>query len=592
MACMNLSCNPFKPILAVILWLFSHPSLARDDTLILGLESYSTLHSIGLELDIDGDANHNASVKLQYRLTGSTPWKDALDLFRVDYTPASPAPGLEAPFNGFAGSIFFLIPGQEYELRLTVTDPDGGSDTRNLTVGTRQQPAKPLGGRQLHVIPGDGGGDGSQSNPYRGIQEAQYHVQPGDSFLLHTGIYGGFDSGGEIQLNKGGNPDSYVVWQAAPSEEVIFDSPLRIAADYLWVEGVHIRGHKGVDDEFGLRTYNAPQGVVIRGNLFTDFYYSIALNHGGDHWLIIDNTIVGDKDLHVEEGPPSWGGEGIELQATSGHTVAWNRISLVADGISSGLRNVDIYRNDIFNTTDDGIEPDYAYANIRVWENRISNVRHNGFSFQPMNQGPWYFIRNQVAAPLESSLKIRQTSRVLLAHNIFVGWDVALGHAWPNEVPGILNFHAINNIWISANNGYVWDHNAGGHAPSWRTLLDHDAFDQGSSPYTIRWNGVQYNTLNDFSLATGLEANGMEIDRSTCLKHFDIPLPPPATMPLQYFSLKAGCEAIDAGIQLNNINETFSGNAPDLGPYEWGEELPQYGPRTGIMVFSDGFENP
>jgi hypothetical protein len=588
---MSKTCNPWAA-LALLLLLISRASPARDDTLILSLESYSTFHSIGLELSIDGDANHNAVASLQYRASGSSPWKNGPDLFRVDYTPASPAPGLEAPFNGFAGSILFLAPGQDYELQLTITDPDGGNDNRTLATSTRAQPQKPVGGRTWHVIPGNGGGDGSEGNPYQGIQEAQNHARAGDIFLLHTGIYSGFDSGGEIQLNMGGSPGNYIVWQAAPASDVIFDSPLRIAADHLWVESIHVRGHVDVANEYGLRTYNAPRDVVIRGNLFTDFYYSIALNHGGNDWLITDNTIIGDKDLYMEDGPASWGGEGIELQATTGHTVSWNRISLVADGISSGLRNVDIFRNDIFNTTDDGIEPDYAYANIRVWENRISNVRHNGFSFQPMNQGPWYFIRNQVAAPLESTLKIRQTSRVLLAHNIFVGWDDALGHAWPSDVQGILSFHSLNNIWISANNSYVWDHNAGGQAPDWRTRLDHDAFDQGASSYTVRWNGVQYTTLNSFSLATGLEPNAIQFDRDVCLQSFDIPQAPPSPMSLQYFSLKTGCNAIDAGVLLPGINEDFNGTAPDLGPYETGKALPRYGPRMELWIFADGFEYP
>ena len=271
---------------------------------------------------------------------------------------------------------------------------------------------------------------------------------------------------------------------------MVFDDPLRIAAGHLWIEGIHVRGHADVDNEYGLRTYNAPDDVVIKGNRFTDFYYSIVLNHGGSNWLITDNTLVGDKDINMPDGPASWGGEGIDLQHTSCHTVAWNRISRVADGISYPLSNTDLFRNEIFDVTNDGIEPDYGYTNIRVWENRISNVRHNAFSFQPMNRGPWYFIRNQVAAHLESTLKIRSTSRVLLAHNLFVGWDNALGSSWPNEAPDILTFHSSNNIWISANDGYAWEHNAGGHQPDWRTHLNYDGFDWGSATYAMKWAGA------------------------------------------------------------------------------------------------------
>ena len=44
--------------------------------------------------------------------------------------------------------------------------------------------------------------------------------------------------------------------------------------------------------------------------------------------------------------------------------------------------------------------------------------------------------------------------------------------------------------------------------------------------------------------------------------------------------LKKGAAAIDAGIELPNITDGFSGKAPDLGAYEFGEPLPHYGPRS------------
>jgi hypothetical protein len=44
-------------------------------------------------------------------------------------------------------------------------------------------------------------------------------------------------------------------------------------------------------------------------------------------------------------------------------------------------------------------------------------------------------------------------------------------------------------------------------------------------------------------------------------------------------TLKAGCNAVDAGAVLPNINDGFAGPAPDLGAYELGQPLPVYGPR-------------
>jgi hypothetical protein len=46
-------------------------------------------------------------------------------------------------------------------------------------------------------------------------------------------------------------------------------------------------------------------------------------------------------------------------------------------------------------------------------------------------------------------------------------------------------------------------------------------------------------------------------------------------------TLKSGCNAVDAGTILPNINDDFVGAAPDLGAYEYGQPLPIYGPRPG-----------
>ena len=45
------------------------------------------------------------------------------------------------------------------------------------------------------------------------------------------------------------------------------------------------------------------------------------------------------------------------------------------------------------------------------------------------------------------------------------------------------------------------------------------------------------------------------------------------------FRLRPGSKAVDAGIRLPNINDDFTGRAPDLGAYETGQPLPHYGPR-------------
>jgi len=514
------------------------------------LRSYGTIHSIGIEWDISGDENHNAVCQVQYRVQGASGWKQALPLFRVD-------------FNGsdmLAGSIFFLDPDTSYEIQLDLSDPDGGSDSQVVTVATRAAPTMPTSGGTFHIAPGTGGGDGSESNPFQGIAEAQAAAQPGDIFLLHAGNYGS----GEVLFDEPGAAGDYIVWKSAGDGEAVLDN-VRIAADHIWLEGLKI-----VADDYGLRTYDAPDDIVITRNTFTGCHYCIYLNHGGENWYIADNTIVGD----TLPTSGSFDGEGIELWHTSGHVVAHNSISHVADGISYPHHNCDIYGNDIFDVSDDGIEPDYGYANVRIWGNRISNAYHNGISFQPMNGAPWYILRNQVAAPTESALKFRDSvDRALIAHNTFVGWQGVQKYGAQH----LLSVQSNNNLWISVTDWYAWENGSGG-TPDWRTNLDYDGFDWGDNVYAFKW-GSRYPDLASFTSATGLESHGIHVDKDTCFETFDVPSAPPAAMPIQFMTLNPGCDAVDAGVVLSNINDDFAGIAPDLGAYEVGASLPHYGPR-------------
>lgn len=555
------------------------------------VRTYATLRSVGFEWRFASDPEVNAGCTLRYREAGTDAWQEAWPPYRIRYTPPEPVAGRSETFDGCAGSVFFLKPGTSYEVWLQLDDPDGPDDEGVVTIRTQSEPAVAADAPVYYVAPGSGGGAGTAADPYRGIDEAQQHARPGDVFLLAAGEYGGF-AAGEIEFNAAGEEGRWVVWKAA-EEGVVFTAPVRVAASYVWLEGVHVRGTpndaSNSDDDkrdWGLRTYNQPKRVVIKNNTFTDFYYSIALNHGGEAWVIENNVIIGDKELdqclddqgeeiHAGDCPnASWGGEGIELNLTSGHTVAHNRISLVADGISYALENTDIFGNEIFDVTDDGIEPDYGYANIRVWNNRITNARHNGLSFQPMNGGPWYFIRNQVAAPRESTLKLRRLSRVLLAHNLLIGWENAVSATYDTE--GMRHIDSLNNLYVSASGRYVWEQYDSGPV---ETRLDHDGFDWGSAVMAFKWGADhRYPDLASFQAATGLEPHGLTFDRAACFTAWHVTRPP-EQMPLEAMTLEAGCPTVDAGVVLPNVTGAYTGAAPDLGPYERGLPVPRYGPR-------------
>ena len=562
-------------VLGVCVQIFVSVSLpafmqAQDSTTPEELRTYATRHSIGVEWDISGDANHNASASLRYRAEGSADWQMAYAPFRIDFAGA----------NMFAGSVLFLRPGVSYELELQLEDADGGSEMRNAVVRTELMPQAPTEGRELHVAPGSGGGSGTESDPYQGISAADNAAMPGDVIRVHAGDYGGETR----YFGTSGREDAYVAWVAAGDGPATF-GPIRVRGDYVWIEGLELSADDNV-----VRNEGDSNSVAIVGNQITGCFYCIHLNSGASGWYIADNTIVGNAD----PASGSFSGEGIELQHTPNHTVAHNSISRVADGISYPDRNVDIFGNDIFETSDDGIEADDGYANVRIWNNRIHHAHNNGVAFQPMNSAPWYIVRNQVIGSNESVLKLRSAiDRVLLAHNTFVGW----GAVFRNSVGFMRNMTVRNNIWVTMTGDYFWeDTGSPDVATNWRTSIDYDGFawpDDTSLPL-FKWFNERYTDLNALRSAhPDIESNAVRVPMS-CFESLDVSGPAPAVIPPQRVTLADGCVAVDAGEVMANINDGYIGTAPDLGAHERGASPIAYGPRalgvappsppTGVMV--------
>ncbi len=417
----------------ILLWLVTFTSLltaisstlaGSGDSVQPGqLRTYSTLYSIRIEWEVSGDVNHNAKCGVRYREAGSEAWKRALDLFRIDYAGWYGDTKADRAYNMLAGSILFLEPGTAYDVQLTLSDPDGGAETQTSVIKTRTEPVRPQGDRVLDVVPGSGGGDGSPGNPFRGLAAAQSAAGPGDVFRVHAGNFGAFT------FDRAGTPEKRLAWLAAGDGEAVL-SQATVTASYLWLEGLVFRRDSGSAN--GLVAKGSPENVVISRNQFYGFHYSILLSNQSQDWYIADNTIVGDKE---NPAVSDISGEGIELSHSSGHSVAFNRISHTADGISYPPRNCDLYGNDIRDLTDDGIEPDYGYSNVRIWGHRIHGAFNNSFSFQPMYCGPWYILRNEVFSR-KNILKPNVADRFLLANNTFVVQSrYAQGRATPHYGP-------------------------------------------------------------------------------------------------------------------------------------------------------------
>ena len=318
-----------KPLLTTLcLILLMAPGLRAENGVRAGqfVVEPPTLICLGFEWEISGDDNRNATVEVEYRRPGQGAWKPAMPLLRMGGEKIFRAP-YTVPHR-FAGSILDLDPDTEYEVRLTMKDPDGvtGQAVQTVKVRTRGEPKAAAGGRVLHVYPPTWRGAKLEPN-FTGLMAAyagagtgdwnvvyQNKVGPGDVILVHAGLYKGdrrnyvdplsttFD--GAYLLTAKGTPDRPIVIRAAGDGEVIFDGDgaFRLfdvmAADYHIFEGLTIRNTE-VAFWAGVKDVAGAKGLAVRNCRIENVGVGVTTQFAGSKdYYIADNVFLGRDDRH------------------------------------------------------------------------------------------------------------------------------------------------------------------------------------------------------------------------------------------------------------------------------------------------------
>ncbi|HEX4273812.1 MAG TPA: hypothetical protein VHZ74_00585 [Bryobacteraceae bacterium] len=627
----------------------------------------ATLVSLGFEWKIAGDNNRDARVDVTYRIKGEQQWRKSLPLMRLQREQIGVAPGpgaatAEARYplfkytaaNMFSGSILNLEPDTEYDCRFNLIDPDGvtGAAEKFVTVHTRKEPQPAAGGNVYHVYPVDWQGP-KQQPAFTGLMAAYYmglahfdyenafppRVQPGDTILVHAGLYVGdrfhymngqprpgylamgnlFD--GTYYLTQSGTPEKPIVIKGAGDGEVIFDGAgcqtffNLMGGSYNYFEGITFR-NTNVAFLLGIKGIAGSSGFTLKRSKLIDIGRAIQDDWSGSkNFYIADNVFIGRHDPDKMMG---WNGapwtkfpEYPELLKSEyaikiygqGHVVAYNYIANWHDGIDvatygtpDGAPNdvpdrvplaIDFYNNDIFNMGDNCIETDGGARNVRVFNNRCFNSAAGAISVQPMFGGPVYFFRNLIYNTPTGSLKyIEGSSGILTYNNTIIGE----GRAGPasNEtfrnnlilaqgaMEPVFAITTYTNYTSSDYNGFR-PNAAAADSFEWNTPAFGTAADFEKTPVTRH-----FKTLKDYSEATGQDKHSVLLDYGIFR---NVPMPDITDPQHVYktdgydFSLKPGSAAVDAGVELPGITDGFTGRAPDLGAYESGRPLPHYGPR-------------
>ena len=515
---------------------------------------YATMQCAGIQWNIDGDNNNNAACGVEFREKGTVEWKKAMNLFRAgavipDKGSLSTALGWKNHMSGYvidhwklnylAGSIFNLKEGTEYEVRLSLKDPDGGEAQELLSVKTRSYPVLPDPKTAVvtEVEPKSRGA----------LKKAVLHAKARDVLLVHAGVYdGNFKVLAPVTIMAAGDGEVVIEGSMKHGSEEI-ERGIDFCAPEAMLYGVTVKGFP-----FAINMSPGADRTSIMRCKIIESHYSIEVRSSENY--IADNYIEGDNT--PAEG--SMDGEGIESHAGFGQVICHNKITRAGDAMSIETSNSDVFGNDSFNTSDDAFETDDGGPNLRLFDNRFYSCMHNGMSFQPYLGGPVYFIRNQVAGFRENYFKDRYLSNgAVFINNTFL-----------NNTKGSL----INHVY-SRNNIYS----------CWAGPLDyHDVgpINQGYDlDYDCFASKMRVNA-GDFFDDIDQEKHGIVVKKENLFAaEWDIVAPPAVISPAPMFELKDGCPAIDAGVEIPNITDGFAGKAPDMGAVEKGLPLPVYGPR-------------
>ena len=184
------------------------PGKARAQNAVTGQSAtvHATFSSVGITVTISGDANGDAGADLEVNVAGA------------GFQPAHRLSRVAA--DRFVGSAFFLPPDTAYEVRVTLSDPDGVTSGTLTASGTTRSPDVPLStGAVYHVaVTGTAGGTGTQGAPFDTIARGLDAAQPGDTVLVHAGVYHE-----EVTLPRGGTAGAPITLAAAGDGAAVMD---------------------------------------------------------------------------------------------------------------------------------------------------------------------------------------------------------------------------------------------------------------------------------------------------------------------------------------------------------------------------------
>ncbi|MEY4563928.1 MAG: hypothetical protein RLZZ618_3205, partial [Pseudomonadota bacterium] len=108
--------------------------------------------------------------------------------------------------------------------------------------------------------------------------------------------------------------------------------------------------------------------------------------------------------------------------------------------------------------------------------------------------------------------------------------------------------------------------------------INYDAFGSTLGTFAGNYAGTNFTSLTQLrSIST--EKNAVQVDLSVFANTIALPTAALTLFAKPDLRLRSGGGAENVGVAIPNVNDGYSGAAPDAGAYEVGAPLPVYGPR-------------
>ena len=536
----------------------------------------ATFENISINYTIEDDDNLNSELVLSYREEGIGSFQPGAKTMRA--YPGLVIDGISTTRNFHAGSILFLEPNTTYEIECLLTDPNGGFLVSTHSVTTKAIPEPAANATVKYVAAGNGGGSGTMTDPYLGLQEAADNAQAGDHFLVAPGTYTPFS------LTMSGTAASPICFTSEGIHAATIDGAgtttgiITLGNFSTIISHIILDGFKIENGTWGIDAQNT-QHVTVRNNIIqnVDYGYLNRRELGNEHDQYLTNNLILGNTVWPGSGIPSE--RGIDIRGNN-NVVSFNTIKDFGDGVSTDgppyetCYSLDIHNNEIQNAVDDLIEVDGIISNARVYLNRAFNGRA-GVSLAPIFGGPAYVFRNVFYNMENSPFKMnRGPSGLIIAHNTVISEQNGI------ESPdGWQNTYYRNNVVMGTRYCFEFFGVEPGSLDDW----DYDAYYStragGSGTEWFKWDDIRYANVPVLQNSNIIEANAISVNPNDFTNVFM-----PSAWNVEYtpsqldFTPVNGSPVINNGDFLDQMNEPFMVDGfPDRGAYEHGQPLPEYG---------------